>query len=125
MWAFKRADGVVNELWADRDEIVDKRRGFGSAKLGSPQNPGWLPVWKVFELPPPDVSGFNNPPPTIFDVAGWILDLPELTPASTWGLQPELKEIGLELDQKHIRPLREKMVRYVEYKRRMERKRRA
>jgi hypothetical protein len=54
IWAFKRADGVVNQEWDEletqRDGEQLRRRGFGNTPLGDTQHPGWLPVWEVFQL---------------------------------------------------------------------------
>lgn len=85
-WAYKRTDGVNVDL----NQFA---HGYGNANLPD----GWLPVYKVLELPEPDVRGFDNPPPTRWDVIEWMTDLPKLTEAdrANWNLSEVLFDIGL------------------------------
>jgi hypothetical protein len=85
-WAYKRTEGI-------NASINRYAHGYGKASLPG----GWLPVYKVLELPEPDVSGFSNPPPTRADVIEWMTDLPKLTEADRpkWNLPEVIFDIAL------------------------------
>jgi len=87
-WAYKRTDGMNVDL-------NRFKHGYGNAELSG----GWLPVYKVLELPDPDTSSFDNPPPTCTDVTEWMTDLPKLSEEHRegWALPEVIFEIGLSL----------------------------
>jgi hypothetical protein len=85
-WAYKRSEGIINS------ELNRHKKGFGSITI-----PQWLPVYKVLELPLPDVSGFDNPPPERHELLNWIHDLDFLDEGyrEHWALPEVLFDIGL------------------------------
>ena len=85
-WAYKHTEGVNLDL-------NRYAHGYGNAPLPD----GWLPVYKVLELPEPDTRRFTSPPPTRLDVIQWMSDLPKLAEEDRrkWNLSEVLFDIAL------------------------------